>query len=395
MPPLRADDFEALKKALLDAFSSEAALAPVVRRASGGRSVEQVGTGADLGETVEKLIRRAADEAWVPTLLEEAVKERPQHEALARLRDDWRVGTRFGGPGGVGTNHYKALILPGKMVLIGRQPLRDAVRALDTGQVRVLVVDGDAETGKTYSLQYISYVAEALRTFRFAPVDLERVPKNAANKVDAFGLGAAIGDALVGMPAPAPPADLNLTTWIEQYCNELGRALPGDAVRWLILDSFHKVTSEQSAYDLIAALAMRAYLDLGTLRVVLLSYRDHEWLKARVVGAVEYEQIASIGHVELIHFFSQLYTERTQVNDRPVDQAALVPEVIASVKRVLDSVPANGPRRLEALGRTTWVEVDRVVRPPAPARDPADELADEVLRQSRAGGTAVAPDVGT
>jgi hypothetical protein len=376
--PLHNDDFNALKVALLDAFSTARDFEPAVRKATGGKSLQQIANGDDLKVIVERVIRRAADEAWLSALLDAAVAERSNDVELARLREEWQAGARFGTVAGGSINHFKALLLPGKLVLIDRQPLRDALAGLDLGGVRVLIVDGDAESGKTYSLQYISYLSEALGTFTLAPVDLERVTRNANNKVDAAGLGEAIASALLGRSGLKRAADLNDTTWIEKYCDWLKHKLSDGATRWLVIDSFRKVTVEQNAYDLVAALAMRTYRDLPALRLVLLSYGERQWLSARVVGAVEYEWIAQIDASHLVMFFSELYFDYSKRRGETIEHAVLAPKVIASVQRVLGGAPASGARRLETLGRTTWAEVETILRTPAGRADPARALADKV-----------------
>lgn len=380
MPTLSTDDFSALRQALLDSFDTEARLSTLARDAR-GVSLDRLALGDDLEEIAEKLIERAQSESWLPALIEAAWQARQDHPVLTRFREEWRT-IAVSWP----MDPYRVLLLPGKTVLIDRVTLREALTTLEEANgSRVLIVDGDAESGKTYSVHYISYVSAARQTFRCTYVDLERVPRNAHNKIDAFTLGDAIAGALLGKSFAAPP-DLNLTTWIDRYCTWLEEQLPAQSIRWVVIDHFAKVTVEESSFDLVAALAMRTYRNLASLRLVLLSYRDREWLQARVVGMVEYERIAAIGRRDLLRFFGQLHLDESKRRGEALEGNALAQRVTASVKRVLENIPESGVRRLETLGRVTWAEAQRILRPPPGPTDPVEELLDEVARLDQSGG---------
>jgi hypothetical protein len=375
MLTLSRDEFKNLRTALLDAFPVPHRMNELVRTAR-QLPLPQIALGEDLQEVVEKVIRKAESEQWLLTLINAACELEPTHEGLKQFRDAWKVPAEV-----VTIDHQKLLFLPGKTVLINRKPLRDALAALeDSSGSRVLIVDGDPQSGKTYSVHYISFLSSARRTFRCAYIDLERVPRNPEkNKIEATNLGDAIGLALLARKYE-DPSDYNQTTWLDRYCGWLERELPENPVFWLVIDNFVKVPLEESALDLVTELAMRTYRNLHSVRLVLLSYGDVNLLQSRVVGAVEYERIGPIDEMEIKRFFAQLFVDESRRRGEPLNNQALAPRVSASVRRVLAKVPPNGLRRLEVLCRTAWSEADSIIRPPSTVDEPVDALMEEVHR---------------
>jgi hypothetical protein len=395
MAQLTLEMFNSLRDGIRTSFSTKASLEPVAFAAR-DRSLDYLALGNSLEDIIDRLIRRADEEAWLGELLRALCNARPDSAELKAFRSAWQADALAAV--GAAVDHFKVLMLPGRRALINRQALRDSLASLvRPNGARVLAVDGDDESGKSYSVQYVGYLCEALANFQFFTVDLERVRRNANNKVDAQTIGEAISDALVGRIYD-PPKDNNLTTWIDGYCNRLGRELPAHQVRWLVIDSFRKVGVEQNAYDLIAALAMRTYRELFTLRLVLLSYRDVEWLKARVVGDVQYEWIAAIDNRHLAAFFGELWIERHRRTGKPLDTAAVAPQISAAITRVLAKAAGAEARRLEVIGRSAWDEALTILAPAQPAGNP---LLDELVARSllagggAAGGGAANPGGGS
>ena len=136
---------------LVDAFDEESQMAQLVRAAA-GRSLHRVAMGKDLEEITAKVIQSAQNQGWLPALIKEAWQARQSDPVLTRFHEAWKVPAAE-----APVDHRKVLLLPGKTVLIDRGPLRDALMTLeDANGSRVLIVDGDPESGKTYSFHYIS-----------------------------------------------------------------------------------------------------------------------------------------------------------------------------------------------------------------------------------------------
>lgn len=385
---LTAETFAEFQTALLDAFPVLVRFRPVAEDAS-QKSLDRLSIAEDLDTIVREVIRRADTDGWLPSLLREALKANPDSEPLKTVRDKWRVP----GAAGVPANHFRALLLPGRRSLIDRKGMRDALEALTTARSRVVVINGGGESGKSYTIQFVGYLRERMATFRFAPVDLERVRKNNDDKVDSVTLGEAISDALFGGPPFKPPADHNRTTWIDSYCRWLGRNLPPGQTWWLVIDSFEKVKLDQTAKDLVTALASRTYVDLLDLRLVLLSFADVELLKARIVGALEYEEIEDIQPKHLFEFFARLSLEHHRSLGKSVD-AAGEQQIRLAVARVLAEAASRTTRRLEAIGRIAWDEAESMLRSAAPpAVDELDALIQRAMHGPMAGAPA-APEEG-
>ncbi len=363
MARLSLNDFADLKEALLDAFDTREKLEQLAFAAR-NVTLDRLAFGENLDQLVDRLIRRAQSDQWLPSLVGTAFRLGQNNEALQNLRVEWESGDllKQGDP-------YKALMLPGKMVLIDRVCLRTHLATLERlDGSRVLVVDGADKSGQTFSIHYISYLSAVRETFSSVYIDLQTAPKNESNQVDALTVGNAISMALLGETHPAPE-DKNLQTWIDnKYCPWLASSLARDRLKtgrgtdWVVIDHFRKVSAHSSAFDLVAALSMRTYRDLHTLRLVLLSYHDHEWLQARVVGKVEFEKIPVIDRKQLVRFFSDLHRDQVNRRGEEVDHEALVKRVITSVRRVETGLPAEGVCALERMGRATWDEVERVLR---------------------------------
>src|SRR5262249_53568727 len=83
------------------------------------------------------------------------------------------------------TNPFATCVLGGGHILVDRGPLRAALQKLYLGNKRILVVKDDAalaaqaqkriKTGKSHSLQLISFVQQVTRAFQIAPVDLQEL----------------------------------------------------------------------------------------------------------------------------------------------------------------------------------------------------------------------------
>ena len=53
-----------------------------------------------------------------------------------------------------------------ELAFVNRHQFRDALESLESGGVKIVVVDGPECSGKTYSLNLVSYLADTERRFR-------------------------------------------------------------------------------------------------------------------------------------------------------------------------------------------------------------------------------------
>jgi hypothetical protein len=353
MPLLDQDQFRAWNQALLDAFTTKAALEPLAKAAR-NMTVDQLALGEALDEIVMRLIRRADEEAWLHRLIAEAQSLRPHDPAIAKLAEDLPQVAEF-----LARDHFKVQFLrpPCQMALVNRHKLRTAVRDLheNPAGATVLVVGGEKASGKTYSRHYIGYLQRVKAAFHFVSVDLTRLKNPATGAVSAAAVGRAIASQLrlEGMPAPGQEQD---AAWAPHFCDWLTGALdPAGQRCWIVIDGFGDVVVEPGVQYLVEELASRIDLNLHTLRLVLLDYED---LSAHLLRAT-YEWIDPIGETELADFFTELHRMR----DPDATESVLTSRVMTSVTRVLAAVPLDTPRRLGELSRAVAAESQAIVAP--------------------------------
>ena len=138
-----------------------------------GRRLELYAIGDDLRDIIAKLVRTASDENWIEQLITAATDDNPgnadlktfAYVTLAVLNPPIWYQAR---------NHFDTCFLQGKRAFIGRRELRRLLSDLDSHQHAVLIVEGPPVSGKTYSLQLIAYLANELKNYKVARVDLKR-----------------------------------------------------------------------------------------------------------------------------------------------------------------------------------------------------------------------------
>lgn len=358
MPRLPADEFRAWKAAFNDAFTTRDDLNSVVYSAM-SQTLDQLALGDNLPAIIEKLIWKASDEDWLDELIAAAREKRPNHQALARLHEQPRVISAL-----ESSDHFEATYLLGQP-LVNRRHLRDVLKQLDAGdEPRVLVIDGDPVSGKTYSSRFINYLAGKRKTFKVAKVDLERLARGEGGPVRPATVARSIVSqwGLDGMPEPGQEQD---STWVDLFCDWLTGVLGSSPTNcWIVIDGFGKALVAQGTHDLVEQLGLRSYENLPALRLVLVSYKKLQDLRALVGPNVEYEWIARIGRDELttglVQFFGLVYLERQDRRGLPDDQAQLQPLMIESANRVLDKVRDDDPNRLLELSWAVAEETRRI-----------------------------------
>ena len=198
-------DLAELRDAFADAYSDEADLDELVRLAR-AHSLAHAALGPNLLQIIVRLLVVADEQGWLLTLLNTAIDHRPNNLPLHQARDRW-VARNY--PPGMAADPYEALLLPGRRVMLDREKLRGYLAGLRGNKgvqgARVLVVDGEAESGKSYSLQYIGYLAEVQKSFSFTALYMERVPRNDQNNVAPAGLVQVMTQSLLPDESPYPP----------------------------------------------------------------------------------------------------------------------------------------------------------------------------------------------
>jgi hypothetical protein len=352
--PLDAQQFIRLKQALADAFSTKEILEPLARKAR-NKSLDQLALGDNLIAIIEKMIRLAEDEVWLSDLVNAAVELRQDHQELQRIQAELQPLLVL-----EEIDHYEVLLLRGDRALVNRKALRQALRNMNQNAVqgkRILIVDGPPISGKTYSLQFISYLHTAIKSFKLAWIDLGRLALEEGGEIRPEALGRKIASqaGLEGMPARGQEQDAR---WVGQFCDWITGALADeDQIRYIVIDGFGSTLLPQGTHDLIHQLAIRVEINLSMLRLVLISYRNRDSLPLEVVAGVEYEYISPIDNAELISFFTRLYDDRKRMHQTEYS----FNDVTKSVAAVLSQLPPQDSRRLVHLGEAVAKEAKKIL----------------------------------
>ena len=308
-----------------------------------GKDLELETGGASGEEVFFNLIGKAERGNWIPELLAGAIAENDT-PSLQQIATDLRPQTSA-----TTVDHYNVAFVDNNLVLVNRSVLRKSLKQLASATptgARILVVNGPPLSGKSYSVELISYLRRALKSFKFVWINL----KDIAGEVRPEHIASAIVGQMNLAQNIIP--DLNQeqdSRWIQLFCNRLQGVL-GSASEpwWVVIDGFNHARLSPSVNDLIKELLGRIRLTLPELRMVLLSYPDN--LAPNIEQVALREELSAINERDLIGFFNQIYQETNQTYS-PRDIA----ERIGEVMRAADP---RSPSYMEMLG----VEVAKVAK---------------------------------
>ena len=350
---LIGDELPKLQQALLTAFPTPAALAQMVRGAL-DENLAAIAGGGNLTEVVFNLISWAETEGRLMELLTKALQANPGSPALAALGPQLIAALNERQPTGEvrPVDPFDACLLRGKRAFVNRKDLRKALRELAAEEgSRVLVVDGEPLSGKSYSLELITYLADILESYRVIWIDLkDEVPS-------LFGPGDLARSIALQMRLSLDSMPKQEEIQASRWARVLGEWITGQmrasgATWWVVLDSFNQLDPPlaDATDDLIKYLAERAETTVPELRVVLLSYKG--LLPPRIRGFVQRETIASIEQIDVKDFFECLFGQRGQLSDAAaVDQA---------VEAALSLIPPDDPERLYYLSTAIGQVAERL-----------------------------------
>lgn len=235
---------------------------------------------------------------------------------------------------------FEARLLHARQPFLDRTELRAALRDLCSPDgARVLLIDGEPQTGKSYTYHFISYLAQK-NQFKVIWIDL------VADAFAGYGPGhlARSISAQMGVRTPMPdqgeetPARyaMVLRDWL------LGELTHSGTDWWLVLDGVRQVDLHPAVQDLIQHLMIRAHSQMRNLRVAALACRD-DFLPPHQLPVAHREQTRSIGRPDLETLFQGLLDLR----GAPYEADA-VEEAVQAVERLLydAATPAERMQRL-------------------------------------------------
>ena len=297
--------------------------------------------GDTITARVFNLIRAAEAQGFLPKLLMVAVQQPDQQDniklqaVVKKLLE--RIGTRLPVYHLLAANPHQSCFLHAGRVLINRSELRSELVDLCSDQgSRVLVVNGDPVSGKSYSMQYIAFLADKFGHDR-AYIDIKH------EIYTTFGpdtLARRIGWQLrfsVAEVQSIPTRQAQDARWATEIGDWIIGASKWDGTpRWIVLDGFDHPDLPPETQHLIEYLMWQIETVKPPLRLVLLGYRKA--IPRDIRRYVRSEEITRIDRAELAEFFEQLYGLSNKV--------VTTEEIAQIVDWVLARVPADDPERL-------------------------------------------------
>lgn len=349
---LTKDQRLTLRKELRDIYQNPDGVQELLDRLD--RSFADISVqGSNFRQNLFAVIKAAEVEGWLLDLVKEMRQDVPVDSVLERLeRDLVPLGPL------PDVDYFEVCRLTGRRVMVDRAELRATLRLLSAPLgSRIMVVTGCKSSGKSHSVQLMSYLTEVRGGFSLIPIDLEAYARMLG--ADAIIQPSDIARALVRKLgyafSPAdPPADAQWARWVLDFCEDFeAHALQDAGIRWVVIDGFGSVVLTQATLDLVKELAVRIDRSLTRFRLVLLGYDDS--FPPGVLPQVERESIGSIGERELTEFFIRAYRQ-LQI---PCDEEDLVD----SVSRVLEDLDLGREDFLFQLEPRVFDELARAAGP--------------------------------
>jgi hypothetical protein len=304
----------AIRDALVVAFPDEAAFRPVVIETN--RTLDQVSAATfPLPDRVLETIKHAEANNWLLDLLAAARRVNPADPTLKSLYDELKASAPP-----IGVSPYLMCRLGAGTVMVDRKELRAAVRELgDVDGRRILVITGDSRSGKSHSLQLMTFIAQvqpAGAAFTLIPLDLDPRREDTTPMVITAPDLARRLMTLTGYKIawPGDLGDKQWSKWVVEFGDEFARCASGEqATRWIVIDSLNKVLLDQSAVDLIHDLAVRVFSTLPWLRLVLVGY--HQSLPPLVMPYIQEDKMKRLTVDDLVEFFIQAHKQLGLTHD--------------------------------------------------------------------------------
>ncbi|SRR6266481_82538 len=262
---LTGQQFAELSEALRGAFnvaSFDQLLASI-----GKNREDYIATAASLPDIIRLVLREAEASHWTHQLIEGAIRRNPgnpavknfvvvhpEHDPVKRVMAGHICDTPF---------------VQAQKAFLARRQLRDHLKVMGNGaNFRVVVINGNRCTGKTYSRELIAYVAERSVHERVEYVDLDKGIYDV--EMLAESIGRRMNLDLSTMPARRGEQDAR---WVPELVAWLvAAARNGHHIWWLILDGFRVQVLPDATIDLIHSLVESVIVNAPQLRIVLINY---------------------------------------------------------------------------------------------------------------------------
>ena len=265
-------------------------------------------TGLAGFDVIVSMVVEIADERrWVIDLIRAALAARPGSQKLNQFIAKYPAydPAHQTAP----QTYFLSVFMRSRRVFCKRDQFRQKLQRIGApNESRVLAIDGDRKTGKTYSQDFLNYLLENepgwagkqqiiyidMDDCVFEPEDLVRI------------IGQRVGLDPATMPPDkgeqAPRRIPALMEWIIP-----GLKNSATDIWWLILDGFRVKVHPAATHDLIRAIVDATERDQKKVRMILLNYK--EYLDLDIVTFILTEEIEPIDEdKDLPDFFRHVYT---------------------------------------------------------------------------------------
>jgi len=264
-----------------------------------------------------ELIDKAQGGGWLVDLLKAAAAHKPENNDLNLFVSQFTANLAPEDQPGKAIDPYKACFLRrgNVMRVVTRQEVRGYLQALvePDGAYRTLVIDGQSASGKTYTQQFISYLASKLDTYRYAYIDL------AEDYTPDYTPGDLMESIALTMQVDLntiPPQEASADRWNQLLYQWLvGQANRSGYSWWIIIDGIRKVTLRKDMEGFIHRTVRDTELTNPHLRLVLLDCGGIHRLPLDVQDNVAYTQLFPLTRDEVKDFFRELWTQQANLFD--------------------------------------------------------------------------------
>ena len=165
--------FEEIVNELINTYKNESELNEFLRTKL-NRELNEYAVSLDLYRIkVSSVVKNANDQDWLTQLLTEVISANTRNTIFPGLLSEYRRVLVTSG------SHYHSVLLRMQKPFINRKSLRNTIKTLLTRpydlEARILFVKGPKDTGKSYTIEYLTFLKYRINDFKLDIMDLERI----------------------------------------------------------------------------------------------------------------------------------------------------------------------------------------------------------------------------
>ena len=253
-------------------------------------------------------------------------------------------------------NHYQTCFVQGPGAFIDRDPLRRFLENLTAPNgSNILVVNGPSESGKTYSVQLVTYLRDALGLYELAWSDLrDEIAAEFQPEDLVRSISLQVGWEIEEIPPPMPTSPRYakvLCDWIQRQINAGNKPLV------IVLDGFHEPSLNARTRELVQEMIRRTSMNLVRMRLVLLNYTP-ALIPPKLPVPVGQDETRHLDREDVAQFFRLFFIQRGQ----PPDEAV----IRSIVEEVMGALPADSDCPNRTLNSLITAAAQKLQQAPSP-----------------------------